>query len=157
MPGTSTSQNFNFNVLILILISCTISVPPPVISLRPPRIILSIQLLPLAIARSVHPARRNGIRDAERDSGAAHDSPDREELRPEPRSLPPPEREQRVSAARGGGDAGAVDLEALQVRVAGEEEDGHEQEGEGLRGTHVQGRDEGREARGGERRVTPCF
>lgn len=97
----------------------------PPISLRPPRIIPPLQLLLLAIARSVHPAGGNGVREAERDGGAAHHAPHGEELAAE--LLPPPQGEQRVRPAGGHGDARAVDLETLQVRVAGEQEDRHEE------------------------------
>lgn len=115
-------------------------------ALVPPAIaLLALGLLPLAIAIGVRPAARNGVHAAQPDRRAPDDAAGAEALA---ERLAAAQGQQHVHAAPGGGDAGAVDLEAGQVEVAGEEQHGREGHGQRLEGAEVQRRDERREAHG---------
>lgn len=120
---------------------------------RPSRVLLALELFLLPRGRGIHPPTTQSVGDGQTDGGGPDATPNAQLL--EQAAGIPPQGEQGVGAAGGGRDAGGVLLEALQVDVAREQQDGHKGHGAQLEGPKVQGRDQGREA--GGRHGVVCF
>jgi len=115
----------------------------------------AIPLLPLLrllrpVPHRISPPARHGIHGPQAHGGPAH-QPSCGELPPQPPRRAPAHCEQHVEPAPGSCDAGAVELEAGNVEVAGEGQEWDECHGKGLEGTCMQGGYQGRQAHAWER------
>lgn len=105
-------------------------------------------LLLIPISKRPHQPASHQLCKTQTHRDASKGAPDPQPLH---EGLSPPRREQHVQTSPGGGDARGVDLEAEDVQIAGESEDGREEHGREPKGAHVLGGDDGGEGGGGNR------
>lgn len=99
-----------------------------------------LRIILLLLAERIRQPTTNHVRNTKTNSRAPH-QPSHTKLATE--TLLPPARKNQVCRAPGGCQTGAVGLEAVDVEVGAEEEDGREEHGQGLERAHVLGDDEG--------------
>lgn len=106
----------------------------------PKRTHAHLRIVLLLLAKRIRQPTTNHVRNTKTNSRAPH-QPSHAKLATE--TLLPPSRKNQVCRAPGGCQAGAVGLEAVDVEVGAEEEDGREEHGQCLERAHVLGDHEG--------------
>ena len=106
----------------------------------PKRTYTRLRIILLLLAKRIRQPTTNHVRNTKTNSRAPH-QPSHAKLATE--TLLPPSRKNQVCRAPGGRQAGAVGLEAVDVEVGAEEEDGREEHGQCLERAHVLSDDEG--------------
>lgn len=92
------------------------------------------------LAKRIRQPAAHNVRKTKADRRASHQSSCAELVT---EALLPPTREHQVRRAPGGCEACAVGLEAVEVEICGEEEDGREKHGQSLEWASMLGNDEG--------------
>ena len=99
-----------------------------------------LRIILLLLAKRIRQPATNHVRNTKTNSRTPH-QPSHAKLATE--TLLPPSSEHQVCRAPGGCQTSAVGLEAVDVEVGAEEEDGREEHGQCLERAHVLGDDEG--------------